>query len=320
MKMLIPSTMELTVKNRPGWEMVVYQPDVPVPEEHRDAEALVIWGARDPDVVALAQELPRVRWVQALSAGTDAITNAGFPPATVITSGRGLHDATVAEHALSLILAAVRSLPGALRAQNEHRWAAELGGMQSETKDEPLKTVSGTHIVIWGFGSIGSTLAKHLDALGAGVSGIATNAGTRHGFEITATSDAPELLSKADILVMILPSTESTRHALDQDLIRLLPRRAWVVNVGRGSTINEAALAAALSEGTIAGAALDVFEQEPLGSDSPLWDLDNVIITPHAAGGRPRGAGQLIEENLSALEEGRTLRNVVGRKLPGQTG
>src|SRR5690606_32794585 len=104
-----------------------------------------------------------------------------------------------------------------------------------------------------------------------------------------------------DVLIMILPATDETRGALSRERIALLPPRAWVVNVGRGTTVDEAALADALRHDRLGGAALDVTEVEPLPVSSELWDLANVIITPHSAGGRPIGAAGLIADNLRAL-------------------
>jgi phosphoglycerate dehydrogenase-like enzyme len=115
------------------------------------------------------------------------------------------------------------------------------------------------------------------------------------------------------VLVMILPSAADTRDALNAELLALLPSRAWLVNVGRGTTVDEDALADALRANSIAGAALDVFRTEPLPASSPLWDLPNVIITPHTAGGRPRAAAALFTENLAAYRAGRPLRNEITR-------
>jgi phosphoglycerate dehydrogenase-like enzyme len=118
-------------------------------------------------------------------------------------------------------------------------------------------------------------------------------------------------LAQTDVLIMILPSTPATRGALDADTLAALPAHAWVVNVGRGDAVDEPALMDALRGGRIGGAALDVTSIEPLPADSPLWDTPNLIITPHAAGGRPLGALDLLAENVNALLAGRPLRNVV---------
>jgi len=121
------------------------------------------------------------------------------------------------------------------------------------------------------------------------------------------------VLPTADVLVNILPTAASTDRALDARRLALLPRTAWLVNVGRGSTVDEDALVDALRGGGLAGAALDVTRTEPLPVDSPLWDLPNVLITPHAAGGRPLGAAALIIANAQALRRSEPLTNVVDR-------
>jgi phosphoglycerate dehydrogenase-like enzyme len=111
----------------------------------------------------------------------------------------------------------------------------------------------------------------------------------------------------------VLPATPATRHALDATVFAQLPPHAWVVNVGRGATLDEAALLAAIREGGIAGAALDVFATEPLPADSPLWDEPRVLISPHAAGGRPVGADLLLQDNIAAFVREEPLRNLVRR-------
>jgi phosphoglycerate dehydrogenase-like enzyme len=166
-------------------------------------------------------------------------------------------------------------------------------------------------VVIWGFGGIAATLAPLLTALGARVTGVARTAGERHGFPVVTADDLPALLPATDVLISILPATDSTVRILNAAVLDRLPPHAWVVNVGRGSTLDETALLAALRSGRIGGAALDVFEIEPLPADSGLWDEPNVIMSPHAAGGRPLGAAALVGENLSAFVDGRSLRNRV---------
>jgi phosphoglycerate dehydrogenase-like enzyme len=168
-------------------------------------------------------------------------------------------------------------------------------------------------VVIWGFGGIAATLAPHLAALGASVTGVARRAGERHGFPVVTADALPEVLPRSDVLINILPATAETEHSVDARVLALLPPHAWVVNVGRGATLDEAALLEAIRSNRLGGAALDVFETEPLPAESGLWDEPNVIITPHAAGGRPIGAAARIAENLAALREGRPLRHVVTR-------
>ena len=130
---------------------------------------------------------------------------------------------------------------------------------------------------------------------------------------MVATGDLADLLPGTDLLINILPATPDTHKIVDASVLALLPAHAWLVNVGRGATVDEDALLAAVRSGRLAGAALDVFDTEPLPPHSGLWDEPNVIITPHAAGGRPLGAAERVRENLDALLAGRPLAHVVSR-------
>jgi phosphoglycerate dehydrogenase-like enzyme len=312
-KLLLPDSVDLDVDAPPDVELVVYAIDRPIAEDHTDAEALVVWGNRPNWLRDAASRLTRLKWVQTLAAGPDEVLAAGFDPAIVITAGQGMHDRPVAEHALALVLAAARRLNLLVRAQVGRRWAGELGGRQPVVPVNNFRTLRGARVAIWGFGGIAAALAPHLTALGATVTGVARRAGERHGFPVVTASDLPEILPHTDLLINILPATAETRHAVDAPVLALLPEHAWLVNVGRGSTVDEAALLAAIRENRLAGAALDVFETEPLPPGSPLWDEPNIIISPHAAGGRPIGAADLIAKNLAALRGGMPLLNVVER-------
>lgn len=313
MKVLYPTNVAGRPEPPPGVTIVDYDPRAPIPEHDHDAEVLVSWGSTPALMKAAATQLTRLRWVQSLAAGPDVEVAAGFDPGVVITSGRSLHDDTVAEHALALILAGLRGLRQLIPAQAEHRWRSDLGGVRIEGSDGRVETLAGANVLIWGFGAIGQSLAPHLTALGAAVTGVARSAGERGGYRVIAERDLPGELARTDVLVMILPHAPDTRGALNATVLAHLPARAWVVNVGRGSTVDEDAVVAALRGGTLAGAALDVFATEPLPPESPLWEAPNVIITPHAAGGRPRAHAALVAENLAALLDGRPLRNTVSR-------
>lgn len=313
MKLLLPNSLPLAPALPEGVTAVGYDVAAPVPDEHLDAEALVVWGNSGDDLAAVAGRMPRLRWVQTLAAGPDAVLGAGFPDGVLITAGVGLHDRPVTEHALALVLALVRRLPAAVRAQAEHRWADELGGLQPLHPPGAVTTLLDARVLVWGFGHIGQTLAPLLAQLGARVRGVGRRAGERSGFPVVAEDQLAAELGQTDVLVMILPATPDTANALDADRLAALPPHAQVVNVGRGSTVDEEALVAALVDGRLAGAALDVTAVEPLPADSPLWDAPNLLLTPHAAGGRPVGADALIAGNLAALLRGAELTNVVAR-------
>ena len=311
MKLLLPDSIELDLPADIGG--IVYAVDRPIPDEHADAEALVVWGNPSWQLRDAAERLTGLRWVQTLAAGPDAVLAAGFAPEVVITGGTGLHDVTVAEHALALTLAAARRLHLLVRAQIGRRWAGELGGLQPVSEPGSFRTLRDARVAVWGFGGIAATLSPLLAALGARVTGIARSAGERHGFPVVAPSDLPNLLPETDVLINILPATDDTRHAVNAEVLSLLPPHAWLVNVGRGATVDEAALVNAVRGRRLAGAALDVFETEPLPPTSPLWDEPDVIISPHAAGGRPIGATTRIADNYRAFGEGAPLTGVVHR-------
>lgn len=295
-------------------EVVRYDAQAPVPAEHCDAEVLVVWGQSADMLADAAENLRELRLIQALLAGPDAIVAAGFPDDIPICTGVGLHDGPVTEQTVALALALVRRFPHLARKQKDHEWDSDMAKPQKlRGEDGRVLSMVGARVTIWGFGSIGQNLAPVLTALGAEVTGVATTAGERAGYRTVTAQDFPTLLPDTDILVMILPSVESTTNALDAEVIGMLPRGAYVVNVGRGTTVDEDALVAALTEGRLAGAGLDVFQTEPLPAESPLWEAPNTIITPHCAGGRPIGADALIQENVAALLADRELRNLVER-------
>ena len=157
MKLLLPDSIALDLPA--DVEGVVYAIDQPIPAEHTDAQALVVWGNPPWQLRDAAGRLTRLRWVQTLAAGPDNVLAAGFAPEVVITGGTGLHDVTVAEHALALTLAAARRLNLLVRAQIGHRWAGEWGGIQPVIEPRNFRTLRDARVAVWGFGGIAATLA-----------------------------------------------------------------------------------------------------------------------------------------------------------------
>lgn len=312
MKVLLPSSIPLSVELPDGVTSVVYDVHQPIPPEHRDAEVVVIWQSPADRLATMPAELPRLRWIQSLMAGTDAIEAAGFHPAVRLTSGGGLHDAPVAEHTLALILAAARRLDRTLAAQADGVWQPSQDANLPFGSPAAFTTLTGAQVVIWGFGGIGTRLAGYLSMLGAQVTGVARSAGERGGYPVVTEAELGSVLPTADVLVNILPATAQTEGVVDAAVLAALPARAWLVNVGRGATVVEEDLVRALSAGWIAGAALDVFATEPLPEASPLWRAPNAILTPHCAGGRPQEPEAMIEDNLRRLLAGEELVNLVG--------
>lgn len=308
---LVPESVALDVEMPGEVRVARYDPSKPIPEALRGAEALVVWGNPPALLREAAQTMPKLNWVQTLAAGAEPLFQAEFAPQVLLTTGRGLHDETVTEHALALTLAVLRRVPEMVVAKQQQRWAGELGGRRVLHDFAAVRTLIDARVLLWGFGSIARKLAPVLKALGAQVTGVATKTGEREGFQVISASEVKSVLPETAVLIALLPDTKQTRRVLNADVFAMLPKRAVVVNVGRGSALDEAALDTALRSGTIAGAALDVFATEPLPESSPLWTAPNLLISPHAAGGRPIGAGALIAENARALLEGAALKNVV---------
>lgn len=309
MKILITDSADIAFEAPDSVTVAYFDERKPVPSEHLDAEALVTWAV--PATLAAIKEMPNLRWIQSLAAGTDNFISQGLPDSVQLTSGRGLHNFTVTEHTVSLLLALVRQLPDLVRAQDEHRWAVEKTGAKPLHSPERVSTLIDAKVLIWGFGSIGQTLAPVLTALGAKVTGVARSAGHRAGYPVIPVDQIRTQLPGTDVLIMILPATPQTEKALSAELISLLPKRSLVCNVGRGSTVDEGALVAALRERRLAGAALDVMATEPLPVDSPLWDAPNTVLTPHIAGWRAHEANTLVLNNLQAFLAGEPLTNLV---------
>lgn len=258
--------------------------DLPPP-----AGAEAVWaGAEAAVAVRLHRELlqaaPRLGWVHCPSAAVhQLLTPELIASPAVVTNGAPVHAATVAEHAVALLLALLRGLPQALAQQAEQRWdaAALLAGMGE---------LRGSVALIVGMGHIGSEVAKRLAAFEARVIGVRrrpmhTAAGVA---EMHPPEALLELLPRADHVVLALPATSATEAILGERELAAMRPGARLVNVGRGAAIEEAALAAALRRGHLAGAALDVARREPLPPASPLWTAPRLLLTPHVAAVNPR--------------------------------
>ncbi|CAM1501222.1 Fc.00g103840.m01.CDS01 [Cosmosporella sp. VM-42] len=314
MKLLYPTSLKLDVSSLEGFSVTLHPYDVktPLPEELIDAEILVTWTNTADNLKNAVSRMKNLRWIQSLAAGPNDVLGAGFDASKIaITTGSGLHDHTVAEHTLALLLNAARRFFEMRDYQLQGAWPGHLGGPQPDRPAGAFTTLRDARILIWGFGNIAKTLTPHLVGLGAQVRGVARQAGVRDGIEVYSEDKLAELLPETDALVMILPGSDSTRHVLNAERLGQLPKHAWVVNVGRGTSVDEDALLKALEKGKIGGAALDVFETEPLPESSPLWKAPNLIVSPHAAGGRPQGAEGVIADNLRRFLAGQSLKNLI---------
>lgn len=306
MKVLAPTSVKLDESLLGLTEhdvLVAYDPAVPLAPADYDADVLIAWANTAEQLADCAKNLKDVKLVQALLAGPDQVRAAGFVDRAVIASGVGLHSLTVAEHALALTLNFVRFLPTLAGHQEQRCWAGDLGGAQELHPRDRVTTLLDAEVTIWGFGSIGQETARLFSAFGARVTGVARRAGERAGFPVITEQELGEQLQKTDVLVMVLPASQETTHALNAERLAQLRSRAYVINVGRGVTVDEPALVEALNGGEIAGAAVDVASVEPYPADGILWGAKNLVITPHSAGGRPVDPESLIAQNVQALRD-----------------
>ncbi|KAF2446486.1 hypothetical protein P171DRAFT_430635 [Karstenula rhodostoma CBS 690.94] len=313
-KLLYPTSLAIDASLLEGFGVSLHSYDVkkPIPDDLLDAEILITWTNPVPQLKEEAKRLTKLRWIQSLAAGPNDVLSAGFDSSKItICTGSGLHDHTVAEHTLGLLLNAARRFYEMRDHQLEGKWPGHLGGPQPDRPKGKFTSLQGANVLVWGFGNIAKTLTPWLTALGANVTGLARSAGVRNGVEVYGEDKLQELLPKTDALVMILPGSDATKHALNAERLELLPDHAWIVNVGRGTSVDEAALAEALDKGSIGGAALDVFETEPLPADSRFWKTPNTIVSPHAAGGRPQNPETLIAYNLRKFLAGQELKNII---------
>ncbi|MFO7321674.1 MAG: D-2-hydroxyacid dehydrogenase [Chloroflexota bacterium] len=279
-------------------------------------------------------QAPRLRWIQLNSAGVDHLADHPVMKAedVIITSASGIHAVQISEYCLGMMLAFNYKIPTMLRYQARSEWRSRREDDESELLYLPHE-LRGQTLGIAGYGSIGRELARMARALGMKV--LATKRdlmnlhddnGYREPGTGDPTGDIPDRLypsealgsmaRECDFLVLTLPNTQSTRHCVNAEIFQQMKPNAVLINVGRGSVVDEDALIEALRSKKIAGAALDVFEEEPLPPTSPLWKLDNVIISPHISGlsvNYHRKAAALFSENLRRYIDNRPLLNRVDR-------
>jgi len=254
------------------------------------AEVLITFGVQvAPHVFDKAK---RLKWVQALGTGVDGIVDQpALKKDVLVTNMQGLHGGPVSEAAIAAMLALARGYTRSMRLQREHRWERFPATLLKE------KTVG-----IFGVGTIALELAPKCKAFGMRVIGISAKQRDVPGFDAVVGREAlREVVTDLDFLVLLTPYTEATRNIVDRGVFAAMKPGAYLVNLARGGIVDEAALVEALRTKQLAGAALDVFAQEPLPPASPLWDMDDVIVTQHQGGffdSYPRHALPVVEENM----------------------
>jgi phosphoglycerate dehydrogenase-like enzyme len=272
------------------------------------------------DIEVAAASLPRelfsragsLRWYQNWGAGVDWLLQqpelVDLP--FILTNASGVHAIPISEHIFALMLAFARRLHDAVRAQGDGTWMGQPSVME----------LAGKTMVLVGAGAIGGRTARLARGLEMRVIGVRRYPAVDSACfdQMVGPNELLDVISDGDFVVLAMPLTPETRHMIGEAELRAMKPTAHLINIGRGGTVDQAALVRALSEGWIAGAGLDVFETEPLPEDSPLWGMDNAILTYHYAGANPHyteRAMAIFLDNLCRYTSGEPMRNVVDKRM-----
>jgi phosphoglycerate dehydrogenase-like enzyme len=314
----VPEELAGRIRERwPGMN-VVYLPHHDLLEpELPDMDIFVGYLLR-PEQLRAAKQLA---WLHLISAGVSQLMYPELRESNiVVTNASGVHAAPMAEHVAGFVIALARDFPGAMRYQLRRQWA------QQEIWDGPARPreVAGLLALIVGFGAVGQAIAERLRALGMRIWAVSRSGQLDPGSEralaerLFPATQLDAALPEADFVVLAAPETAETRHLIGAPQFALMKPGAFLINVARGSLIDEPALLAALERRSIAGAALDVAAQEPVPAESPLWSREDVFVTPHVSGTSGRvweRESELLLDNVERWFSGQELRNRVDLKL-----
>ncbi|MFK7730853.1 MAG: D-2-hydroxyacid dehydrogenase [Pseudomonadales bacterium] len=294
-----------------GIEVVTIPGAVPTEKLNGQFDAIFTMCAAPQILSAINDTL----WVHSYSAGVEGCLShqqMRDAPDILLTNSRGAAAEVIAEHAIAMMLSLGRQLHLFRDAMAEGKWDRNAGVQQN------YRAVNGQTMLVLGLGSIGRETAKRAHGLGMKV--VATRNSSREGPDYVSyvglSSEAMELAAKADVVVNALPLTEKTRHLINEEFLAAMPAHSMLINVGRGGSVDTNALIAALQNGSIGSAGLDVTEPEPLPSSSPLWSMPNVLITPHIAASSRQAMDLtrlIARENLKRYIAGEKLINPVNR-------
>lgn len=292
MKLLIVVHHRFALWNVPAWFVDRLREEFPALEVvHRDSYEHIEADLRDAEIMFTISLRPgqlaaakKLRWIHAPTA---AVHQFLFPELVnndvVLTNSREVHGPVVAEHVMALIFALAKKIPKAVRFQQKRIWGQEA----MWTEGVHLQELAGSTLGLIGVGSIGSRVGQMACAVGMRVIAVREHVekGAPAGVEaVYPVTELDKLLGQSDFVVMAAPLIPATQGLINARTLATMKPSAYLINVGRGPQVDEAALAESLRAHSIAGAALDVFEEEPLPSDSPLWDMENLLITPHTGG------------------------------------
>jgi len=279
---------------------------MPTEDDVKDADAIVGWELPSP----LLQAANRLRWMHAAGAGVERYDLGQIAARGVmLTNSSGVSAPNMAEHVLGMMIALTRRFPRLLRAQIQREW-------RDEATHREVAELQGQTVLIVGIGEVGRAVAQRAAAFGMRVNGLRRRSDAPPaGFDqIFAIGDFHAAVADADHVVVTLPNTPRSRGLFDAAAFAAMKPGAAIYNVGRGQVIDTSALIVALESGHLGGAGLDVTDPEPLPVDSPLWEMENVLITAHTSGATPRyweRQANLIAENIRRIQHGELPCNLV---------
>ena len=281
----------------PGCRFIVVSQPSELMEKASSADALILWPAIGQELIDYCRQTASLRWLHLFTSGVDTFldSEAGKIPGFRITSTKGIHGYPISDHVLAFIFSFSRQFHGAARAQREHRW--QFGALSAGCRE-----IAGMTVGVVGVGNIGLEVARKCKLLGMTVLGVRRHPVQNEWLDVCYPIDElDKLLEQSDFVVLSLPLSAESRNIISTREFGVMKKSAFLINIARGGVVDQKALVEALNAGEIAGAGLDVTDPEPLPSGSPLWDMPNVIVTPHISAQSPQYMDRAIEviaENL----------------------
>lgn len=292
-----------------GYTLKIFEKGKFGPEDVADCQ--VFFGNIPP---AMIKSLPNLRWLATASAGVDNyVADELYPnPDVILTNSSGAYGVAIAEHLITCTLMLMRRMREYEEGQRQHRWKY-LG---------KIRSLYGSTVTVVGIGNIGGNFAKRCKAMGATVRGVKRTPSEKPDYvdELYLTKDLDQAIQGADVVALCLPGTHETQQIMTAQRLSKMKKDALLLNIGRGTALDQDALIQMLQKGLLGGAALDVASPEPLPPENPLWDMGNVILTPHVSGNDSLDyttdtiLSQFLE-NLPLFAAGQPMHHVIDRKI-----
>jgi len=287
----LPRHLDRLQQIAPGSRIIIVDHAADLARQAPSADVLILWPAVGAELVDYCRQTESLRWLHLFTSGVDTLmqSEAGKIPWYRITSTKGIHGYPISDHVLAFIFTFLRQFHGAAQAQRDHRW--QFGALSVGCRE-----IAGLTVGIVGVGNIGLEVARKCKLLGMTVLGAKRQPIQSEWLDVCyPISDLERLLERSDFVVLSLPLSDESKHIIGRHELMVMKKSAILINIARGGVVDQQALIDALTAGEIAGAGLDVTDPEPLPAESPLWDMSNVVITPHISAQSPQYMDRAIE-------------------------